>query len=80
MDGRAEERLVAASDGGEAPDGVLGETHDVVDDRVRHQCEDRLDVRVVLGPELGIDQAVEHAPFVVAGLQGVHASYRERGR
>ena len=49
-------------------------TVDVVDDAVGHRGEDRLDVTVVLGPQLRVEEPIEFGLSVAhAVLEGLHA-------
>jgi hypothetical protein len=74
VDRGCQQVVVATPDGLEPLDGVVGGADEVVDDGIGHPGEDRLDVAVVLGPQLPVDESIELAMLVLFRiLLGLHA-------
>ena len=64
---------ISASDRLASLDRVVGQADDVVNDGLGHRSEDGLEVAVVLGPQLRIDEPIKVRPCVVrAVLTGPH--------
>lgn len=84
MDSGREQVVVTTPHGLEPLDGVLRRTDQVVDDGIVHRGEDRLDIAVMLGPQLGVDEPIE---FRVAArstwvkvLTALHKTHYHSGR
>ena len=84
VDGSREQVVVATPYSLEPLDGVLRRTDQVVDDGIVHRGEDRLDVAVVLGPQLGVDEPIEFGLAArstwVKVLPTLHETHHRSGR
>ena len=75
VDRCSEQVVIAAPDGRQALDRVVGRANDVVDDGVGHRREDCLDVTVVLGAELGIEEVIEAGALGGRDRFGLHTKH-----